>query len=154
MYEDGRPGEIFLRMSKEGSTVSGMMDAFATAISVTLQYGVPLENLIRKFSHSRFEPAGFTGNKEIPIAKSVTDYIFRWLAVKFLPETDQPTENDTEQVKALASLTTTANIQEAQEQDVYIKQADAPSCLDCGSLMTRNGSCYVCRECGATSGCS
>lgn len=122
---------------------------------MTLQYGVPLENLVRKFSHSRFEPAGFTGNKEIPIAKSVTDYIFRWLAVKFLPETDQPTENnDTEQVKALASLTTTANTQEAQEQDVYIKQADAPSCLDCGSLMTRNGSCYVCRECGTTSGCS
>ena len=154
MYEDGRPGEIFLRMSKEGSTVSGMMDAFATAISVTLQYGVPLEDLVRKFSHSRFEPAGFTGNKEIPIAKSVTDYIFRWLAVKFLPETDQPVENDTEQVKAMASLAATANTQEAQEQDVYIKQADAPSCLDCGSLMTRNGSCYVCRECGATSGCS
>jgi len=154
LFEDGQPGEIFLRMSKEGSTVSGMMDAFATAISVTLQYGVPLENLVRKFSHSRFEPAGFTGNKDVPIAKSVTDYIFRWLAVKFLPETSDSLRDVTEEIELTTSSSPLTNSKEAQEQDVYVKQADAPSCSDCGSLMTRNGSCYVCRECGTTSGCS
>ena len=157
LFENGQPGEIFLRMSKEGSTVSGMMDAFATAISVSLQYGVPLESLIRKFSHMRFEPAGFTGNKEVPIAKSVTDYIFRWLAVKFLPEASQ-TEIETE-VDVDSTINSNPNDrpisdQENQERDVFIAQADAPSCSDCGSLMTRNGSCYVCRECGSTSGCS
>lgn len=152
LFEDGQPGEIFLRMSKEGSTVSGMMDAFATAISVTLQYGVPLEDLVRKFSHSRFEPAGFTGNKDVPIAKSITDYIFRWLAVKFLPETSRPAHDVVEEIEAVTDTATSPK--EAQEQDVFVKQADAPSCSDCGSLMTRNGSCYVCRECGTTSGCS
>jgi ribonucleoside-diphosphate reductase alpha chain len=84
LYEDGTPGEIFLTMAKEGSTISGLMDAFATAISLTLQYGVPLEALVEKFSHMRFEPAGYTKNPEIPIAKSLVDYIFRWLASKFL----------------------------------------------------------------------
>ena len=84
MYEDGKPGEIFLVMAKEGSTISGLMDAFATSISMALQYGVPLEALVEKFSHVRFEPSGFTKNSEIPYAKSITDYIFRWLASKFL----------------------------------------------------------------------
>ncbi len=84
LYEDGTPGEIFLTMAKEGSTISGLMDAFATAISLTLQYGVPLEALVEKFSHMRFEPAGYTKNPEIPIAKSLIDYIFRWLASRFL----------------------------------------------------------------------
>jgi len=84
LYEDGTPGEIFLTMAKEGSTISGLMDSFATAISLTLQYGVPLEALVEKFSHMRFEPAGYTKNPEIPIAKSLVDYLFRWLASKFL----------------------------------------------------------------------
>jgi ribonucleoside-diphosphate reductase alpha chain len=84
LYEDGQPGELFLTMAKEGSTISGLMDSFATAISLTLQYGVPLEALVEKFSHMRFEPAGYTKNPEIPIAKSLVDYIFRWLASKFL----------------------------------------------------------------------
>src|SRR4029077_17068694 len=104
MYEDGSPGEIFLVMAKEGSTISGLMDAFATSISLALQYGVPLKALIDKFSHMRFEPAGFTNNKEIPIAKSVMDYIFRWLASKFLDQEDrarvgvvEPTEEGTTQ---------------------------------------------------------
>ena len=157
LFENGQPGEIFLRMSKEGSTVSGMMDAFATAISVSLQYGVPLESLIRKFSHMRFEPAGFTGNKEVPMAKSITDYIFRWLAVKFLPESSQAeieTEVDIDSTMHSNSMDHSVSAQENQERDVFIAQADAPSCSDCGSLMTRNGSCYVCRECGSTSGCS
>lgn len=155
LFEDGTPGEIFLRMSKEGSTVSGMMDAFATAISVALQYGVPLESLVRKFSHMRFEPAGFTGNKEVPIAKSIMDYIFRWLAVKFLPKESLPMIQEAEEFGDVkSSVSVVAPTHEAREQDVFVKQADAPSCPDCGSLMTRNGSCYVCRECGTTSGCS
>ena len=89
LYEDGKPGEIFLKMSKEGSTVSGLMDAFATAISLTLQYGVPLEALVKKFTHMRFEPAGFTKNPEVPIAKSLVDYVFRWLGSKFLSADDK-----------------------------------------------------------------
>jgi ribonucleoside-diphosphate reductase alpha chain len=84
LYEDGQPGEIFLVMAKEGSTISGLMDSLATSISIALQYGVPLQTLVDKFSHTRFEPSGFTKNPEIPIAKSITDYIFRWLASKFL----------------------------------------------------------------------
>src|SRR6202023_1236699 len=89
IYQDGTPGEIFLVMSKEGSTISGLMDAFATSISLALQYGVPLAVLVKKFAHTRFEPSGFTKNPEIPIAKSITDYIFRWLASKFLSGTQQ-----------------------------------------------------------------
>ena len=89
MYEDGTPGEIFLRMAKEGSTISGLMDSFATAISLALQYGVPLKDLVNKFSHLRFEPAGFTGNREIPMAKSLVDYIFRYMATKFMSQTDK-----------------------------------------------------------------
>ena len=92
LYVDGRPGEIFVVMAKQGSTISGLMDAFATATSIALQYGVPLATLCDKFAHTRFEPQGFTRNKEIPIAKSITDYIFRWLALKFLPrESRTPT---------------------------------------------------------------
>ncbi len=84
LYEDGTPGEIFLRMAKEGSTISGLMDSFATAISLALQYGVPLKDLVNKFSHLRFEPAGFTTNRDIPMAKSLVDYIFRYMATKFM----------------------------------------------------------------------
>ena len=89
LYEDGQPGEIFLRMAKEGSTISGLMDAFATAVSIALQYGVPLPDLINKFSHLRFEPAGFTTNPDVPMAKSLVDYIFRYLATKFLSRDEQ-----------------------------------------------------------------
>ncbi|MBP1704391.1 MAG: Ribonucleotide reductase of class (coenzyme B12-dependent) [Chloroflexi bacterium] len=91
LYPDGQPGEIFLKMAKEGSTVSGLMDAFATAISLALQYGVPLRDLVNKFAHVRFEPAGFTANSEIPIAKSTIDYIFRWLGSRFLSAEDKAT---------------------------------------------------------------
>src|SRR6185503_3005794 len=89
LYPDGQPGEIFLKMAKEGSTVSGLMDTLATTISVSLQYGVPLRDLVNKFAHVRFEPSGFTGNQEIPIAKSIVDYIFRWLGSRFLTIEDQ-----------------------------------------------------------------
>ena len=84
MYKDGTPGELFIRMAKEGSTVSGLMDSFATAVSLALQHGVPLKLMCEKFCHTRFEPSGFTGNQEIPIAKSVMDYIFRWLEIRFV----------------------------------------------------------------------
>jgi ribonucleoside-diphosphate reductase alpha chain len=89
LYPDGQPGEIFLKMAKEGSTVSGLMDTFATTVSVALQYGVPLRDLVNKFAHVRFEPSGFTGNQEIPIAKSIVDYIFRWLGSRFLGPDDK-----------------------------------------------------------------
>ena len=91
LYPDGQPGEIFLKMAKEGSTVSGLMDSFATTVSVALQYGVPLRDLVNKFAHVRFEPSGFTGNQEIPIAKSIVDYIFRWLGSRFLPTDEKAT---------------------------------------------------------------
>ena len=93
LYEDGQPGEIFITMAKEGSTVSGLMDSFATAVSLALQYGVPLKVLCDKFSHTRFEPSGWTPNPEIRYAKSVMDYIFRWMAFKFLPRDAQPRED-------------------------------------------------------------
>jgi ribonucleoside-diphosphate reductase alpha chain len=99
LFEDGQPGELFCTMSKEGSTISGLMDAFATAISLSLQYGVPLKVLVEKFSHTRFEPSGFTGNPHVPIAKSVTDYIFRWLGQKFLPDADKPHDPTTNQTE-------------------------------------------------------
>jgi len=94
LYEDGVPGEIFITMSKEGSTVSGLMDCMATAVSLALQYGVPLKVLCAKFSHTRFEPSGFTGNPEIGYAKSLMDYMFRWIALRFLPKETLPSEKD------------------------------------------------------------
>jgi ribonucleoside-diphosphate reductase alpha chain len=148
MYEDGTPGEVFISMAKEGSTISGLMDSFATSISYALQYGVPLKFFVDKFSHVRFEPSGWTGNPRVPYAKSIMDYIFRWLGAKFLgPEYAvneagdapvlRPTEPEPQQ-----SLAFTPAI------------SDAPMCSECGGFMTRNGSCYKCENCGGTSGCS
>ena len=241
LYPDGQPGEIFLKMAKEGSTVSGLMDTLATTISVALQYGVPLKDLVNKFAHVRFEPSGFTGNQEIPIAKSLVDYIFRWLGSRFLsPEEkvnlglqapavgdEAPPASplgfgatsaaattsavaasapapaaktiDTEAPKAtavaaepteakatapaaepLAVIATngalanghaangngngkasggstapiTLNLGGVNTKVSFQTQADAPSCMDCGSIMVRNGSCYKCLNCGSTSGCS
>ena len=149
LYEDGKPGEIFLRMSKEGSTVSGLMDSFATAISLTLQYGVPLEALVKKFTHMRFEPSGFTKNPEIPIAKSLVDYMFRWLGSKFLsPEEKQAIGVISRDTDSVAPVPVT-------EQEVVSRSAsgsngegikfafetstDAPACHECGSIMVRSG---------------
>jgi ribonucleoside-diphosphate reductase alpha chain len=167
MYEDGKPGEIFLVMAKEGSTISGLMDAFATSISIALQYGVPLEALVEKFSHVRFEPSGFTKNPEIPYAKSITDYIFRYLASKFLstehqeavgvqisgtslkPMTGLPAAS------ATMSLGTSSDASTGSHAGMAFRaQSDAPPCHYCGSIMVRNGSCYRCANCGSTSGCS
>ncbi len=153
MYEDGKPGEIFLVMAKEGSTISGLMDAFATSISIALQYGVPLEALVEKFSHVRFEPSGFTKNPEIPFAKSITDYIFRWLASKFLsPEAAQAMGVQMDAAKLAAPAL--SGQAKAAAGGAFKNQLDAPSCHVCGSIMIRNGSCYRCANCGSTSGCS
>jgi ribonucleoside-diphosphate reductase alpha chain len=165
MYDDGTPGELFVTMAKEGSVVSGLMDNFATMISMALQYGVPLRVLSDKFSHTRFEPSGFTGNPEIPYAKSITDYIFRWLAVKFMtpeqrraagvvPEaTATPASPDTPHMKdnGRASVPSTLHATSDTAPRVF---DDAPPCSVCGSIMVRNGSCYKCLNCGTTSGCS
>jgi ribonucleoside-diphosphate reductase alpha chain len=252
LYPDGQPGEIFMKMAKEGSTVSGLMDTLATTISVALQYGVPLKDLVNKFAHVRFEPSGFTGNSEIPIAKSIVDYIFRWLGSRFLSDDDkanlglidrsgyegsQPafgsgsstgllagggpgsrdelaigtpppsaaagsttplpqspspaggdaTSGDPPKATAVAAPETergkgdelkvvatnghasAANGNGAAQGNgngggitlslgntkvAFALQGDAPSCMDCGSIMVRNGSCYKCLNCGSTSGCS
>lgn len=149
LYEDGTPGEMFIRVSKEGSTVSGLMDSFATAVSLGLQHGVPLQVLCDKFSHTRFEPSGWSGNPRIGYAKSLMDYLFRWLELRFLKSeqgslfelqsTAQPLREPTSETEALGRM---------------VGMGDAPACVICGSLMVRNGSCYRCLECGSTSGCS
>jgi ribonucleoside-diphosphate reductase alpha chain len=248
LYPDGQPGEIFMKMAKEGSTVSGLMDTLATTISVALQYGVPLKDLVNKFAHVRFEPSGFTGNSEIPIAKSIVDYIFRWLGSRFLSDDDKanlglidrsgyegsqpafgsggtpglaagggpgspdkpaigtpppahtagsPTVDPSQSSPSGRDATagdppsaTAVAAPEAEKGDggelkviatnghsnghtvkangngggitlslgntkvAFALQGDAPSCMDCGSIMVRNGSCYKCLNCGSTSGCS
>ncbi len=148
MYDDGTPGEIFVTMAKEGSTISGLMDSFATAVSYNLQYGVPLKFLVDKFGHVRFEPSGWTGNPQIPYAKSIPDYIFRWLGAKFLG-------NEYRANEAGESSVLRATEPSAQERLPFpAAVADAPLCAECGGMMTRNGSCYKCENCGGTSGCS
>jgi ribonucleoside-diphosphate reductase alpha chain len=137
-------------MAKEGSTISGLMDAFATAISLALQYGVPLKVLVEKFSHTRFEPSGFTKNKILPMASSVCDYIFRWMGVKFLAQEDQPEWLKVSQNELFLS----EDIQKRGTQDQHKMLQDAPPCQYCGNIMVQNGSCYRCNNCGSTSGCS
>ena len=159
MYNDGQPGEIFLVMAKEGSAISGLMDSFATAISLALQYGVPLKVLIDKFSHVRFEPSGHTGNPAVPFAKSIVDYIFRWLASKFLTAEEQHHAGVHVTEKTTSTKADTSEINHdasAPLNDIKSMYAldDAPSCAACGSIMVRNGSCYKCMNCGETSGCS
>jgi ribonucleoside-diphosphate reductase alpha chain len=157
MYEDGKPGEVFLVMAKEGSTVSGLMDGFATSLSLALQYGVPLEAIVDKFSHTRYEPSGFTKNPDIGYAKSITDYIARWMAVKFLGRTREDA-GEPALIPAVTSETVrpaalTAAKPAATPQAPASGQGQVP-CHECGSLMVRNGACYRCANCGATSGCS
>jgi ribonucleoside-diphosphate reductase alpha chain len=159
LYDDGQPGEIFLRMAKEGSTVSGLMDTIATMTSIALQYGVPLKALVDKFSHTRFEPAGFTNNREIPIAKSVMDYVFRFLGNRFLQEPEVIDEQENSEGSELpvleAKLSAVAGGSgRGPAPYAIVNQTDAPSCSDCGSIMIRNGACYKCAVCGSTSGCS
>jgi len=163
MYDDGQPGEIFITMSKEGSTISGLMDSFATAISLALQYGVPLRVLVDKFSHMRFEPSGFTKNPDIPMAKSIMDYLFRWLASKFLDGEAQTEVGVINRGQTGGGAEPATLPDKGRERDApqssfsgaekYFQQ-DAPSCSDCGAIMIRSGACYKCMNCGAVSGCS
>jgi ribonucleoside-diphosphate reductase alpha chain len=184
MYEDGTVGEIFLTdIGKEGSTLRGMMNSFATAISIALQYGVPLETLVQKFSYMRFEPEGITGNPEIPFAKSMPDYIMRWLASRFL-DTDAQEELGilTPEVRArkaaqeaaqsvVSSDTAGPAAPEASTGAEGVPAAAAltdsppvvparlqgldlgPACSQCGGMMQRTGSCYTCSSCGNNTGC-
>jgi len=172
LFEDGMPGEIFLVMAKEGSTISGFADAFAQAISYALQYGVPLSSLVDKFSHVRFEPSGMTRNPDVRFAKSIVDYIFRWMASKFLSPEAQfaaGVNNRDEAVSATATVTETVTKSVSVEATVTVpappvktksafaamqNQEDAPPCSTCGSIMVRSGACYKCSNCGTTSGCA
>lgn len=147
MYEDGRPGEIFIVMSKEGSVVSGLMNTVAEATSIALQYGVPLQVLVNKFSHTRFEPSGWTSNPSIPVAKSVIDYVFRWLELKFTAKKECIPCRPQGPTKPFNMVTDA-------EQAVFLAQSDAPPCHTCGSITVRSGTCYKCMNCGSTSGCS
>jgi ribonucleoside-diphosphate reductase alpha chain len=176
LYPNGKPGELFITMAKEGSTVSGLMDSFALAVSIALQHGVPLELFCEKFAHTRFEPSGWSGNPDIGYAKSVMDYIFRWLQLRFLTGQQQmlfenfrpklsaaaPSSSEAtgEAESAQTSLRTenrelrTGSVHAADALSSIVDLGDAPTCSFCGSIMTRNGSCYRCMSCGSTSGCS
>jgi len=177
-FEDGTPGEIFIKMAKEGSTISGLMDTIGVLTSMALQYGVPLEVLVSKFSHVRFEPSGFTKNPDIPMAKSLIDYVFRFLGARFLSGEARAAVGLVEREAPPPPGTVSAALGAAPEARAqggpnpigftsgtaldtvgrhaitFSPQADAPSCPDCGALMVRNGTCYKCFNCGATSGCS
>jgi ribonucleoside-diphosphate reductase alpha chain len=160
LFDDGTPGEIFLVMAKEGSTISGFADAFAQAISYALQYGVPLQALVDKFSHARFEPSGMTKNPEVRFAKSIVDYIFRWMATKFLNpeaqyragvnvrETEEPAQGSAPKAYGPEPKPKVSEFAAIQNQE------DAPPCSTCGSIMIRSGACYKCANCGTTSGCA
>jgi ribonucleoside-diphosphate reductase alpha chain len=159
LFDDGAPGELFIKIAKEGSTISGLMDTIGILTSMALQYGVPLDVLVSKFSHVRFEPSGFTKNPEIPLAKSLIDYIFRFLGAKFLNADQRAAVNlglpdRGEATDRIATTVVAAIGDHVVEELGFSPQADAPSCADCGSIMIRNGSCYKCLNCGATSGCS
>jgi ribonucleoside-diphosphate reductase alpha chain len=161
-------------MAKEGSTVSGLMDSFALAVSIALQHGVPLRLFCEKFAHTRFEPSGWSGNPDIGYAKSIMDYIFRWLQMRFLTG-QQQLLFDNLRLKPAGGISPSTEVVEAEAPAPQVRTetrdrsgpvhaadalsnivdlGDAPSCSFCGSIMTRNGSCYRCMSCGSTSGCS
>ena len=164
LYPNGQPGEIFIRMAKEGSTIAGLMECFGAAVSVGLQHGVPIKVLCDKFSHTRFEPSGWTGNQNLGYAKSIMDYIFRWIDLRFLSGAQLPLFTAIESTVEHAGEVQTAgsnlvppasgNSQVSAAMRSTYEMGDAPLCLTCGSLMVRNGSCYKCIERGGTSGCS
>ena len=176
LYPNGDPGELFITMAKEGSTVSGLMDSFALGVSIALQHGVPLKLFCEKFAHTRFEPSGWSGNPDIGYAKSIMDYIFRWLQLRFLTGQQQmlfenlrlrassaPAPEGIAESESSSALlrsenreprTGSGSVHAADQLASLIDLGDAPSCSFCGSIMTRNGSCYRCGSCGSTSGCS
>ena len=183
LFDDGVPGELFITMAKEGSTIGGLMDTIGTLVSLSLQYGVPLETLVKKFAHQRFEPSGFTKNPDIPIAKSISDYLFRWLGCQFIPgyreanspnagQSELPLKEDAEQEKKFvnkpvqdleqteepparptASRASLTAVQQLSRTVQHFMQ-DAPACDTCGAITVRNGACYKCLNCGNSMGCS
>jgi ribonucleoside-diphosphate reductase alpha chain len=177
-YEDGRPGEVFIKVAKQGSTLAGIMDAFSISVSLGLQHGVPLATFVRKYANMKFEPSGMTDDADLRIATSLVDYIFRRLALDYLSPSEredlgvlstseriQPTLPEVvEQATPTINLPIQAGLLEITDKPVErsetpsllgrSEQRDAPMCYQCGNAMQRAGSCYVCSTCGATSGCS
>jgi ribonucleoside-diphosphate reductase alpha chain len=182
-YEDGRPGELFLQVAKAGSTLAGIMDAFAISVSHGLQYGVPLEAFVDMFSNTRFEPAGMTDDPDLRFATSLVDYIFRRLAVEYLPlekrealgvltvgERTQPTLPGVEEATTPSASSHDLPLEDRAPSSAIVEPTPAPAlppaatlqgrerevvlCHVCGDMMQRAGSCYACPSCGSTSGCS
>jgi ribonucleoside-diphosphate reductase alpha chain len=168
LFDDGTPGELFVTMAKEGSTLSGMMDAFATSVSLLLQYRVPLPHLVEKFGHMRFEPSGWTGNPDIGFAKSIVDYVFRWLGYQFLTAAERdmlglvsktelavlPAQPELFDGPVPAAQITIAPASATPTARRMNSTPDAPPCPRCGWLTVRNGTCHKCENCGETTGCS
>jgi ribonucleoside-diphosphate reductase alpha chain len=156
LYPNGQPGEIFIRMAKEGSTIAGLMECFGTVVSVSLQHGVPLKVLCGKLSHTRFEPSGWTGNEELGYAKSIMDYLFRWMELRFLSGKQLPLFAQQTAVVVRQGSVESSETPAGTSQFLHdsYEVGDAPLCVTCGSLMVRNGSCHKCGNCGGTSGCS
>jgi ribonucleoside-diphosphate reductase alpha chain len=184
LFEDGRPGELFVTMAKEGSTIGGLMDTIGALTSMALQYGVPLESLVKKFAHQRFEPSGFTKNPDIRNASSIIDYVFRWMGCQFvpgyresttpkLPQPDLPMSGLPDVEKAALNRGSQELLPTAGHADIinvkagvhghaqtisltatFVNQSDAPACPSCGSMTVRNGACYKCLNCGESLGCS
>jgi ribonucleoside-diphosphate reductase alpha chain len=170
-YPDGGLGEIFVKMSKQGSTLAGVMDAFSMAISIALQYGVPLETYVSKFVNMRFEPAGMTDDPDLRIATSIVDYLFRKLSLMYFDvnergelnilstdERIQPTlpgvEESVTETRQGMDMSPDPPAAPPAPRLIDIRATDAPLCMVCGNQMVRAGSCYACTDCGATSGCS
>ena len=177
-FDDGRAGEIFMRVSKQGSTLAGIIDAFAISVSYGLQYGVPLRTYVETFTNMRFEPAGMTDDPELRFASSLVDYIFRRLAVEYLTpeeraelniltvgERTQPTLPGVEETAIETrqgtdvppdppSVESAMTLLDLRGEGKVVRHADAPICMQCGVQMQRAGSCHACPSCGNTSGCS
>jgi ribonucleoside-diphosphate reductase alpha chain len=166
-YEDGRPGELFLKASKQGSTLAGILDAFSISISLGLQHGVPLRTYVDKYANMRFEPAGMTDDSDLRLSTSIVDYVFRRIAVDYMPleerkemgiltsdERTQPTLPGVEEVATPTVIDHGSQQLPLEHPAVASAKIDAPLCYSCGNEMQRAGSCYVCGSCGTTSGCS
>jgi ribonucleoside-diphosphate reductase alpha chain len=166
MYEDTRPGEIFIKMSKEGSTLSGVMDGLALTISLGLQYGVPLKVFVDKLVNTRFEPSGITSNPNIRFVSSVLDYIARWLGGRFISSDylklngSAPAEAGAAGTAMMPAVPQMMPMPPAMKPAAPVSNSmtnaheGAPTCSECGMLMVPNGACYKCENCGSTSGCS
>jgi ribonucleoside-diphosphate reductase alpha chain len=149
-YPNGQPGEIFIRMAKAGSTIAGLMECFGTVVSVSLQHGVPLKVLCDKLSYTRFEPSGWTGNAQIGYAKSIMDYLFRWMELRFLSGKQLPLFGPGGGDSGGRDL----NSGPVDGSQFLYDIVDSPPCVSCGGLMKPSGTCYTCVNCGQTSGCS